>query len=140
MKSRIIRKFSFDAAHQLHTMPEGHKCRRMHGHTYLCEVVCEGTIDPAVGYFLDYGELKTILEPVIDQLDHRYLNDIPGLEVPTAEMIARWIFDRLKPDLPSLVMLRLWETPQNGVEYAPDQESVVGDWGSGKAVSSGRDY
>ncbi len=119
MKTRILRKFSFDAAHQLHTMPEGHKCRRMHGHTYLCEVVCEGEVDPAVGYFMDYGELKAILAPVIEQLDHRYLNDIPGLEVPTAEMIARHIYDQLKPRLPSLTMLRLWETPQNGVEYAP---------------------
>ena len=117
--ARILRKFSFDAAHQLHTMPEGHKCRRMHGHTYLCEVVCEGQIDPAVGYFLDYGDLKAALEPVIEALDHRYLNDIPGLEVPTAEMIAKWIYDRLKPDLPSLRALRLWETPQNGVEYRP---------------------
>lgn len=119
MKTRILRKFTFDAAHQLFTMPEGHKCRRMHGHTYLCEVVCEGEVDPAVGFFMDYGDLKAVIDPVVEELDHRYLNDIPGLEVPTAEMIARWIYDRLKPELPSLSALRLWETPNNGVEYAP---------------------
>jgi 6-pyruvoyltetrahydropterin/6-carboxytetrahydropterin synthase len=119
MKTRLLRKFSFDAAHQLFTMPEGHKCRRMHGHTYLCEIVCEGEVDPAVGYFMDYGDLKQHIQPVIDALDHRYLNDIEGLEVPTAEMIAKWIHDRLKPGLPSLKMVRLYETPNNGVEYAP---------------------
>lgn len=119
MRTRILRKFSFDAAHQLFTMPEGHKCRRMHGHTYLCEVVCEGQVDPAKGFFMDYGDLKAVIDPVVQELDHRYLNEIPGLEVPTAEMIAKWIYDRLKPDLPSLIMLRLWETPNNGVEYAP---------------------
>ncbi|MEM6459717.1 MAG: 6-carboxytetrahydropterin synthase QueD [Planctomycetota bacterium] len=120
MRTRILRKFSFDAAHRLFTMPEGHKCRRMHGHTYCCEVVCEGEVDPAVGFFLDYGDLKAAIEPVVAELDHRYLNDIPGLEVPTAEVIAKWLYDRLKPSLPSLVVLRLWETPNNGVEYAPE--------------------
>ncbi|MBB6428519.1 6-carboxytetrahydropterin synthase QueD [Algisphaera agarilytica] len=119
MKTRIIRKFSFDAAHQLFTMPEWHKCRRMHGHTYLCEVVCEGEVDPEVGFFLDYGDLKTKIDPIVQQLDHHYLNDIPGLQVPTAEMIAKWIYEKLKPELPSLAILRLWETPNNGVEYAP---------------------
>ncbi|MEO1236215.1 MAG: 6-carboxytetrahydropterin synthase QueD [Planctomycetota bacterium] len=119
MRTRIIRKFTFDAAHQLFTMPEGHKCRRMHGHTYQCEVVCEGEVDPAVGFFMDYADLKRAIDPVVDQLDHRYLNDIPGLEVPTAEMIAAWLYDRLKPELPQLVAVRLWETPNNGVEHAP---------------------
>ena len=120
MRTRILRRFSFDAAHQLFTMPEGHKCRRMHGHTYLCEIACEGEVDPAKGYFLDYGDLKKFIQPIIDQLDHQYLNDIEGLEVPTAEMIAKWIYDRLHADLPSLTLVRLFETPHNGVEYTGD--------------------
>ncbi|MEM1108653.1 MAG: 6-carboxytetrahydropterin synthase QueD [Planctomycetota bacterium] len=119
MKTRILRKFSFDASHQLFTMPEGHKCRRMHGHTYQCEIVCEGEVDPSVGFFLDYGDLKKHIEPIVDTLDHRYLNEIEGLEVPTAEIIAKWIYDKIKPGLPSLVCVRLFETPNNGVEYAP---------------------
>ncbi|MEM8739413.1 MAG: 6-carboxytetrahydropterin synthase QueD [Planctomycetota bacterium] len=121
MRTRILRKFSFDAAHQLFTMPEGHKCRRMHGHTYSCEVVCEGEVDPTVGFFMDYADLKRAIDPVVKDLDHAYLNDIPGLEVPTAEMIARYIYDQLKPDLPPLTCVRLWETPNNGVEYAPPE-------------------
>ncbi|MEL7087279.1 MAG: 6-carboxytetrahydropterin synthase, partial [Planctomycetota bacterium] len=79
-------------------------------------------VDPAVGYFMDYGDLKKHIEPIIDALDHRYLNDIQGLEIPTAEVIAKWIYDKLKTNLPPLVMVRLFETPNNGVEYAPPPE------------------
>jgi len=119
MRTRILRKFSFDAAHDLPHFPEGHKCRNLHGHTYQVEVVLEGEVDPAVGYFMDYGDLKKAIAPVEARLDHRYLNDIPGLAISTAENLAKWIYDALKPDLPELVMIRLFETPQNGVEYAP---------------------
>ncbi|MEE9405619.1 MAG: 6-carboxytetrahydropterin synthase QueD [Algisphaera sp.] len=119
MRTRILRKFAFDAAHDLPHFPEGHKCRNLHGHTYHAEVVLEGEVDPAVGYFMDYGDLKKIIEPIENQLDHTYLNDIPGLAVSTAENVAKWIYDQLKPDLPQLIMVRLYETPSNGVEYAP---------------------
>lgn len=118
MKTRIARKFDFHASHQLLTFPEGHKCRRLHGHTYQCEVVVEGQVDPAVGYFLDYGQLKAIIKPIEDSLDHHHLNDIPGLEVPTTEILAAWIWRKLQTDLPGLVLIRLSETAGNGVEYA----------------------
>jgi len=124
MRTRILRKFCFDAAHDLPHFPEGHKCRNLHGHTYQVEVVLEGEVDPAVGYFMDYGELKKAIAPVEARLDHHYLNDIPGLAISTAENLAKWIYDELKPGLPELTMIRLFETPQNGVEYAPRGDSA----------------
>lgn len=124
MRTRILRTFSFDAAHDLPHFPEGHKCRNLHGHTYKVEVVLEGEVDPRLGYFMDYGDLKKAIAPVENRLDHRYLNDIPGLEISTAENLARWIHDQLKPTLPQLCLIRLWETPQNGVEYATPPRSA----------------
>ena len=117
MKTRLVRKFDFHAAHRLMTFPEGHKCRRMHGHTYQCEVVLEGEVDPAVGYFIEFDQIKAALRPLEEKLDHAYLNDLDGLDVPTTEVLAAWIYDRLKPSLPQLVLVRLFETAGNGVEY-----------------------
>lgn len=116
MKSRLIKKFRFDAAHHLPTFPEGHKCRQLHGHTFHVELVLEGEVDPAVGYLMDFGEIKRVAGPVMDGLDHQLLNDIPGLEVPTGEVLSRWLFDRLKPDLPYLALVRVWESPDNAAE------------------------
>ena len=117
MKTRIVRRFDFHASHQLLTFPQGHKCRRLHGHTYQCDVVVEGEVDESRGYFMDYGDLKAIIDPVEIQLDHHHLNDIPGLEIPTTEILAAWVWQQLKPNLPGLVMIRLFETAGNGVEY-----------------------
>lgn len=117
MKVRLIRSFDFHAAHRLTTFPEGHRCRELHGHTFNCDVVLEGEVDEARGYLIDFGEVKERIKPVEQQLDHALLNDIEGLSTPTAEMLAKWIYDRLKPDLKELVMVRLYETPRNSVEY-----------------------
>jgi len=121
MKVSLTKTMSFDAAHWLPCFPEGHKCRRMHGHTFQLDIIIEGEVDPAVGYLQDFGEVKRIATPICEQLDHHCLNDIPGLEVPTVETLSKWIYDRLKPNLPLLAKIRVHETPTSFAEYAGEE-------------------
>ncbi|MCG2613392.1 6-carboxytetrahydropterin synthase QueD [Terrimonas sp. NA20] len=113
----IYKEFSFDAAHFLPNVPEGHKCRRLHGHTYLLKVCVAGEAKAHEQWVMDYGDLKAVVKPVVDELDHKYLNDIKGLENPTAEKVIFWIWQRLKPALPQLKRIELKETPGSGVIY-----------------------
>ena len=117
MQITLTRSFTFDAAHWLPTFPDGHKCRRMHGHTFRAEVVVHGEVDPQTGYLIDYGELKAAIKPIEDQLDHHVLNDVPGLENPTSENLSRWIYDRLKESVPPLSAVRVYETGASSAEY-----------------------
>lgn len=117
MRARLTRQFDFHAAHRLPRFDENHPCRGLHGHTFTCEVVVEGVVDPHSGTVIMFEDLKAAIKPVEEQLDHSLLNDIAGLEQPTTEYLARWIFDQLKPALPPLTLIRLWETPRNSVEY-----------------------
>lgn len=114
---KIFREFTFDSAHFLNHLPPGHKCANMHGHTYRLRVELSGELDPTVGWVVDFAEVKRVVGAVLDQLDHKVLNDIEGLEQPTAEVIAVWLWRRIKPDLPALSGVILWENPNNGVEY-----------------------
>lgn len=114
---RLVRGFGFEAAHRLPNVPEGHKCARLHGHSFRVELVCEGQIDPDTGWLIDFADIKEVFEPFLQQLDHRYLNEIDGLENPTAEEIARWIWRRVKPGLSSLVQINLSETCTARCEY-----------------------
>lgn len=113
----IYKQFSFDAAHFLPNVPEGHKCREIHGHTYHLTVFAEGLITTPEGWVLDFGDLKKMMKPILGKLDHHLLNDIPGLENPTAELLSVWIWNSLKPVLPGLVKIELKETPTSGVIY-----------------------
>ncbi len=117
MVVRLSKTFGFEAAHLLPTFPEGHKCRRLHGHSFRFEVIVEGEVDPAKGYLIDYGDIKKVTDPLVKQLDHYYLNEIQGLENPTAENVAKWIYDRLKPALPMLASILLYETCTSSCEY-----------------------
>jgi len=117
MHVQLSKRFTFEAAHLLPTFPEGHKCRRLHGHSFVVEVVVEGDLDPDKGYLIDYGELSAACEPLRAQLDHRYLNELDGLENPTPELIARWIWDRLAPSLPLLSEIRVHETCSSACSY-----------------------
>lgn len=117
MRIELTKSFTFEAAHWLPTFPEGHKCRRLHGHSFHVDVVVAGEVDPAKGYLIDYGDIKKAIEPIRTQLDHYLLNDIEGLENPTAEMLARWIYDRLKPALPLLSCVRVHETCTTETTY-----------------------
>jgi len=113
----IFKEFSFDAAHRLPNVPAGHKCARLHGHTYSVSIYVEGEIGTDTGWIMDFAELKTAFKPLLNQLDHYYLNDIEGLENPTAENLARWIWQRLKPKLPQLSQLIIKETCTAGCVY-----------------------
>ena len=117
MQIKLTKTFDFEAAHWLPTFPQGHKCRRMHGHSFHVDVIVEGEVDPAKGYLIDYGDIKAAIEPVKQQLDHFLLNEIAGLENPTAEVLARWIFDRLRPTLPLLTAIIVRETCTSAAEY-----------------------
>ena len=96
---RIFKEFTFEAAHRLPHVPEGHKCARLHGHSFKVRLTLEGIMDPERGWFIDFAEIKSAFKPLRDQLDHHYLNEIDGLSNPTSEQIAIWIWDRLKPEL-----------------------------------------
>ena len=114
---RLSKTFHFEAAHDLPTFPPDHKCRRLHGHSFRFDVIVEGEVDPAKGYLIDYGDIKAAAAPLVKELDHYYLNDIEGLENPTSEVLARWIFDRLKPALPQLSSIIIHETCTSSCEY-----------------------
>src|SRR5690554_6835023 len=98
----IFKEFTFEAAHLLPNVPAGHKCGRLHGHSYCITVYVSGNIGETSGWIMDFADLKVAFKPTYEALDHRYLNEIPGLENPTSENIARWIWHNLKPDLPAL--------------------------------------
>ena len=110
MNLELRKTFQFEAAHLLPNLPESHKCRRLHGHSFRAEIVVQGPCDPKLGWVMDYAEISDAFKPLWEQLDHRYLNDIPGLENPTSENIAVWIWERLKPGLPRLSEVIIAET------------------------------
>jgi 6-pyruvoyltetrahydropterin/6-carboxytetrahydropterin synthase len=112
----IFREFTFEAAHRLPKVPADHKCARLHGHSFRVEVHLRGPVDPDLGWVMDFGAVKAAFTPLHDQLDHRYLNEIPGLENPTSENLAAWIWDRLRHELPlSAILIR--ETCTSGCVY-----------------------
>jgi len=117
VKVRLTRDFTFEAAHHLPRAPEGHKCRRLHGHSFRVEITVEGDVDPATGWFLDYGVMRDAVEPLRQRLDHYLLNDIEGLGNPTSEELCRWIWERLRPKLPSLARVVVHETCEARCEY-----------------------
>ena len=117
MTVRLTKTFSFEAAHDLPTFPDGHKCRRLHGHSFRFDVIVEGIVDPVRGYLIDYGDIANVAEPIVKQLDHYYLNELEGLSNPTAENIARWIWQKLKPTLPALSAIIVHETCTSACEY-----------------------
>jgi len=116
MQATIHREFTFEAAHRLPRVPEKHKCARLHGHSFRVEVHVRGEVGPD-GWVRDFADLKAAFEPLHAQLDHRYLNEVPGLENPTSELLARWIWERLRPALPDLARVVVRETCTSGCAY-----------------------
>jgi len=110
MKLELRKTFQFEAAHLLPHLPSDHKCRRLHGHSFRAEIVVAGECDPKLGWVMDYADISAAFKPLFDQLDHRYLNEVAGLENPTSENVAAWIWERLKPGLPQLVEVVVAET------------------------------
>jgi 6-pyruvoyltetrahydropterin/6-carboxytetrahydropterin synthase len=114
---RLVHEFRFEAAHLLPRVPVGHKCARLHGHSFKVELAVAGGVDPNTGWFIDFGELYDAWKPLYDMLDHHYLNEVEGLENPTSEVLAKWLWDKLKPKLPSLDQVTVFETCDARCEY-----------------------
>ncbi|MCC6319772.1 MAG: 6-carboxytetrahydropterin synthase QueD [Gemmatimonadaceae bacterium] len=114
---RLFKDFTFEAAHRLPNVPADHKCARLHGHSFHVRVTVEGDVGDASGWVMDFADLKAVCAPVIDALDHRYLNDIPGLRNPTSEVISLWIWERLAGALPALAEVEVRETCTTGCAY-----------------------
>jgi 6-pyruvoyltetrahydropterin/6-carboxytetrahydropterin synthase len=106
----IERTFRFEAAHLLPHVPEGHKCRRLHGHSFIVDVAVRGPVREPIGWFVDYADVEAAFAPLREMLDHRYLNEVEGLENPTSEHLARWIWERLSQALPGLWRIVVHET------------------------------
>lgn len=117
MRVRLGKTFTFEAAHFLPSFPEGHKCRRLHGHSFSVEVIVEGEIPAGQHHLVDYADLGAAVEPLRLRLDHYCLNEIEGLENPTSEVLAIWIWDRLAADLPGLAVVTVHETCTSGCRY-----------------------
>ena len=117
MKVTLSRTFRFEASHRLSHLPEDHPCHHLHGHSYQLEIQVSGDVDEKSGFLIDYAEIKSAVKPLLQQLDHKHLNDIPGLEKPTTELIAQWLWERLGNPLPQLSLIAIQETPLTRCEY-----------------------
>ncbi len=113
----IYKEFSIESAHRLPNLPADHKCSRLHGHSFHIRICVEGEVNPETGWIIDFAEIKAAYKPIFDQLDHHYLNDIEGLENPTSENLAKWIWDRMKQELPLLSKVIIKETCTSGCVY-----------------------
>jgi 6-pyruvoyltetrahydropterin/6-carboxytetrahydropterin synthase len=116
----IFNRFSLEAARRLPKLPPEHPCSRLHGHSFQVEVHVSGPLDPILGWVIDFADIQRVWQPIHAALDHRCLNDIPGLENPTSEHLARWLWNRLKPDLPGLAKVVVMETPTSGCIHRGD--------------------
>ena len=119
----IWKAFTLESAHRLPNVPPGHKCARVHGHSFRVEIHLAGELDAHLGWVQDFADIAAVFQPLVEQLDHRYLNDVPGLENPTSEQLARWIWMRLKPALPLLAQVVVHETCTCGAIYRGENET-----------------
>ncbi|MCA9323385.1 MAG: 6-carboxytetrahydropterin synthase QueD [Planctomycetes bacterium] len=118
MPYTLVRHYQIEAAHRLPKLPPEHKCHRLHGHSFKLEIVVKGELDPELGWVIDYGEMDRLFAPLFDRLDHRFLNEVPGLENPTSELLARWIYRELAGTMPGLAEVRVAETCQERCIYS----------------------
>jgi 6-pyruvoyltetrahydropterin/6-carboxytetrahydropterin synthase len=113
----LVKDFRFEAAHYLPNVPDGHKCRRMHGHSFRGEVAVRGPIDPHLGWVMDFADLRVATDPIVKTLDHYVLNEIAGLDNPTSERLAIWIWNQLAPAVPLLHRVTIEETCTSRCHY-----------------------
>jgi 6-pyruvoyltetrahydropterin/6-carboxytetrahydropterin synthase len=118
----VFKAFNVEAAHSLPNVPADHKCGRLHGHSFRVEIHVSGPIDPTTGWVMDFADIKQAFQPLYDQLDHHYLNEIEGLKNPTSENLARWIWRRLRPALPGLSRVVVCETCTCGSAYQGEDD------------------
>ena len=113
----IYKEFTIEAAHLLPNLPDGHKCKRLHGHSFRIEIHINGEVDKKLGWVMDFSDISKSFQPLFETLDHQYLNEIDGLENPTSENIAKWIWNKLNPELPGLSKIIIKETCTSGCIY-----------------------
>ncbi|MCS6913146.1 MAG: 6-carboxytetrahydropterin synthase QueD [Myxococcota bacterium] len=113
----LVREYRFEAAHRLPAVPAGHKCARLHGHSYRVEIAVSGQTGQDSGWLMDFYDLDRAVAPAIEALDHRLLNEIEGLENPTCERLCWWLWQRLRPALPGLTAITVWETADARCTY-----------------------
>lgn len=113
----LCREYRFEAAHQLPKVPAGHRCARLHGHSYKIEIFISGPTDEESGWLIDFYDLDHAVQPIVEALDHRLLNELPGLQNPTCERLCGWIWQRLAPALPQLSAITVWETLDSRCTY-----------------------
>lgn len=118
----IFKVITFEAAHRLPNVAPGHKCGRLHGHSFRAEIHVSGEVDERFGWVADFADIKEACRPILDQLDHHFLNEIDGLENPTSENIARWMWRRLQSAIPQLSKIVLHETCNAGCVYRGEDE------------------
>lgn len=116
-KTTIFKEFTFEAAHYLPNVPTGHKCGRLHGHSFKFLVEIGGEVDEHTGFIVDFGDVKKKLSDMYEELDHHYLNDIAGLENPTSENLSKWIYNRCVEEGLNMVSVKVWETCTAGSHY-----------------------
>jgi 6-pyruvoyltetrahydropterin/6-carboxytetrahydropterin synthase len=117
----IFKVFKFDAAHRLPNVRQGHKCSQLHGHSFSVEIHIQGSVDPHSGWVMDFADIAAVCQPIVDQLDHKYLNDIDGLDNPTSENIAKWIWKHLRLALPQLSKIVVQESTESGCIYTGEE-------------------
>jgi 6-pyruvoyltetrahydropterin/6-carboxytetrahydropterin synthase len=117
----IFKEFTFEAAHRLPNVDPQHPCARLHGHSFRVRITVNGIPDSHTGWIMDFSDIKKAFKPILDQLDHYYLNDIEGLENPTSEVLTKWIWEKLKPTLPSLSGVMIQETCTSGCIYRGEE-------------------
>jgi 6-pyruvoyltetrahydropterin/6-carboxytetrahydropterin synthase len=122
----IFKEFSIEAAHRLPNVPPGHKCGRLHGHSFRIQIHVQGPLESHLGWVVDFADIKSAFESVEDRIDHRYLNEIEGLENPTCENLARWLWRKLRPHLPALSKIVVRETCTSGCIYSGESEAEAG--------------
>lgn len=114
---KIFKTFTFDSAHSLPNVPDGHKCKAVHGHTYKMTVYFEGKLVKELKWVIDFAVVKGVINPIIDSIDHKLLNDIEGLENPTCENLAIWLWNKIKAEIPSLCKIEVYENANSGAIY-----------------------
>ncbi|HAU37227.1 MAG TPA: 6-carboxytetrahydropterin synthase QueD [Phycisphaerales bacterium] len=117
MQAELITTFRFDAAHALPNLPPDHKCRRMHGHSYRVDIHITGPVDERLGWVMDFTQIKRAVQAVLDRIDHRCLNEIPGLENSTSEILAKYLWDRIAQEIPGLSAVTIWESETSRCVY-----------------------
>lgn len=120
MRCQLSRDYHFEAAHRLPRVPATHKCSRVHGHSYHVTITLSGSIDSDMGWLVDFSDIDRVIDPVIARLDHMLLNEIPGLENPTSELLAVWLWREIQPRLAGLTEVMVAETPTSRCVYRGD--------------------